>query len=98
VTLSPIADASDDLVPRHQRQFGIRQFAVDDVEVGAADATRCDLHHDLAGGRRGRRPLAHDEWPAQLLEHHRAHDRFLQPSVERRGEIAAISSPHSLAV
>jgi len=44
------------------------------MQVGAADAAGCDLHQDLVGGRLGQRPLAHDERPARLLEHHRAHD------------------------
>ena len=39
----------DDLVPEHERQLGVRQLAVRDVEVGPADAARRDRHEDLAG-------------------------------------------------
>jgi hypothetical protein len=40
---------ADDLVARHQRQLRLAQLAVEDVEVGAADATGADPDQDLAG-------------------------------------------------
>src|SRR3984957_9270499 len=35
-------DAADDLMSRHNGQLRVRQFAVDDVEVGAADTASLD--------------------------------------------------------
>jgi len=36
-------------VARHQRQHRLGQVAVEDVEVGAADAAGADVEQDLAG-------------------------------------------------
>ena len=59
-----LLDDAHDLVPRHDRQADVRQFAVDDMQIGAADAAGFDAHDDLArgGDRVGsfdqRKPLA----------------------------------------
>jgi hypothetical protein len=60
-------------VPRDERQGGIRQFAVNDVEVGAADAAGQHLKQDLTGG--DHRPGAVDrfERATGLPEKHRSH-------------------------
>ena len=47
-------DAADDLVAGNDRQLRIRQFAVDHVQVGAADAAGLDPHADLAAPGSGR--------------------------------------------
>ena len=44
----PVDDA-DDLVTGHDRQTRIRQLAVDDVQVGPADAAGLDADQDLTG-------------------------------------------------
>ena len=41
-------DDADDLVTGDQRQRGIRQFAVDDVQIGAAHAAGMHAQQDLA--------------------------------------------------
>ena len=41
----------DDLVAEHERQFRIRQFAVDDVEFGAAHAAGADADQHLIGAK-----------------------------------------------
>ena len=49
--VDPLADgvdAADDLMSRHNGQLGVRQFAVDDVEVGAADSAGLDSNANLA--------------------------------------------------
>ena len=46
---------------RNDGQVGVRQFAVDDMEIGAADAARLDPQSNLARSRLRLRPLFHDE-------------------------------------
>ncbi len=50
-------DAADDLVAGHDGELRIRQFAVDDMKVGAADPASGDPHPDLPAGRLGIGPL-----------------------------------------
>ena len=66
-------DAADDFMARHDREFGIWQFAVDDVKVGAANAASGDPnpHLAVAGQRIG--PLHELERFAQPFQHHRLH-------------------------
>ena len=66
-------DPADDLVPRHDRQLGVRQLAVDDMQIGAADAAGLDPQSDFARPRLGLGPLLHDELLAGPPQHHRAH-------------------------
>ena len=83
-------DAADDLVPRHDRQLGIGQLAVDDMQVGAAYAAGLDPNPNLP--RSGRRigPLLHHQPFAGPPEDHGAHDRIClqaerrDPATERR--------------
>jgi hypothetical protein len=52
----------------------MRQLALDDVEVGAADATRRDAQQDLARLWLGHgNLLLEPQRLAGLVEHHRAH-------------------------
>ena len=44
-------DVADDLVAGNDRQLRLRQLAVDDVQVGAADGARGDLDQHLPGAR-----------------------------------------------
>jgi hypothetical protein len=40
-------DATDNLVTGHDGDHGIREFSVDEVEVGAADPARENLHKNV---------------------------------------------------
>jgi hypothetical protein len=46
-------DPSDDLVPEDERQLGVRQLTVRDMEVGPAHTASRDLDQHLAGARFG---------------------------------------------
>ncbi len=72
-------DAADNLVPRHDRQLGIGQLAVNDMQVGAAYAAGFDPNPNLP--RSGRRigPLLHRQPFAGPPEDHGAHDQ-MRPS------------------
>ena len=59
--LADRVDAADDLVARHDRKLGVRQLAVDDMQVGAADAAGLDLNADLPRPGRWVGPLLHRE-------------------------------------
>ncbi len=47
------ATLADDLMTENERQLGMRQLAVEDVQVGAADAAGRDLDEDLLGSGSG---------------------------------------------
>ena len=51
-------DPADDFVPWHDRQGRVRQFAVDEVQVGAAHAAGFHLEQDLPGAGLRDRQLA----------------------------------------
>ena len=72
---------------RNDRKFRIEQFAVDDVQISAADAARSDLYQDFAGRRHRPRPLAHCEGRTRLLQHHGAHEPC---PIKRRRSLLAI--------
>jgi len=64
---------ADDLVAGNDRGACVRQLAVDDMEVGAADAARVDLHQDLPRSR-GRIAQFHPlEGPLRSHQDHRFH-------------------------
>ena len=66
-------DPADDLVAGNDRQLRIGQFAVDDVQIGAADAAGLDAHADLAGARLGLGPFLDREPLAGPPVNHGAH-------------------------
>ena len=66
-------DPPDDLVPGHDRQLGVRQIAVDHVEIGAAHPAGLDLDQDFSRARRRHRPLTHHQGRAGPVENHRTH-------------------------
>ncbi len=76
-------DPADDLVPRHDRQFGIGQFAIDDMQVGAADAAGFDANENLPRSWLGIGTLLHDKRLAGSPEDHGAHGG-LRLQAERR--------------
>ena len=67
-------DDAHDLVARHDRQMDVGQLAVDDVQIGAADAAGLDAHADLA--RAGQRigPLFKRERLPGRCKNHCLHD------------------------
>ena len=67
---------ADHLMSGHQRQLRLVQFAVNDMEVGAADAAGMDPDEELTGFRfRNRQLFQHKGFP-DPFEHHGAHQRF----------------------
>ena len=48
---------ADDLMAEHERKLGMRQLAVEDMQIGAADTACRDLDEDLAGPRLGHSDL-----------------------------------------
>src|SRR5205814_4084567 len=67
----PVFSTTDDLVAEDQRQFWIRKFAVDDVQIGATDGAAGDLDENLTGFRYGNGNVAQREL---LFENHRSHE------------------------
>ena len=67
------AHGADDLVPHHQRQLRLGEVAVEDVEVGAADAAGMNRDLDLAGTGSGLGQLSQPERLPLPLEDHRSH-------------------------
>src|SRR6185437_1155532 len=67
------SDDADDLVAGYQRQRRVGQLAVDDVEVGPADAARLDPDEELAraGNRIG--PDLEDQWRLGAAQNHCLH-------------------------
>ncbi len=76
-------DPADDLVAGDDRHDGIGQLAVDDVQIGPADAAGGDAKADFTGSGKAVRKLRPFESLTELLQHHRMH-RIL-----RRGSSAA---------
>jgi hypothetical protein len=66
-------DRADDLVAEHERQLRMRELAVIDVQIGAADAAGVNGDQDLALPRRRARDAARGELPPCALQQHRAH-------------------------
>jgi hypothetical protein len=73
IALTHGSHASDNLVSGNERKLGVRQVAVDDVEIGAADGARRNFDKHLAGTRTRRLPLNQPQGMASSLEHHRLH-------------------------
>jgi hypothetical protein len=67
-------DAPDDLVPGNDGHLGMRQLAVDDVQVGSADTTCGDGDSDLSGAGLPVRQLLPFERRADLVQYHRVHE------------------------
>src|SRR5438105_6892799 len=58
---------------KNQRQLWIRQFAIDDVEVGATDRAVRNANEQLTRGQRWLWNVAQNERCSGSLENHRAH-------------------------
>jgi hypothetical protein len=68
-------DASDDLVSRYDWQFRIRQFAIDDVQIGTADTASRHSDANFTTIRLGIRPLLPLERLPDFRQHHCMHGK-----------------------
>ncbi len=66
---------ADDLMAEHERELGLRKLAVENMQIGAADAAGRDLDEDLAGSRLGHFERGLLERRARAFEQHRLHLR-----------------------
>ena len=82
-------DRADDLVAQHQRQLRLGQLAVDDVQVGAADAAGAHLERDLPGPGLRLGELGFLQRQADAGEEHGAH---LRRTLVAQG--SAVGNPH----
>ena len=64
---------ADDLVAGYQRQFRLGEFAVQDVQVGAAHAAGADLEQHLVVAARGRRQFDESQGRVGFFQNHCAH-------------------------
>src|SRR6056297_2959445 len=71
--LSRCDHTANDLMTGNDRQPGIRQIAVNDMKVRAADGAGTDLDEDLIRSWTWRLALSQSERPSNLFEHHRLH-------------------------
>jgi hypothetical protein len=88
-------DPPDDLVPEDERQLRTRQLAVEDVQVGAADATGADLDQEIVRARRRPLQFAQLQRLSRTIEHHRAHKRLTSGS--RRTAYGSRRTAHGLS-
>src|SRR5471032_1279677 len=78
-------DYPDDLVSGDDRDLDGRQFTVEDVEIGPADAAGAHAHQHFAGQRDRRLALARDEDAGiRPFENHRSHAQRLYRSYGNR--------------
>jgi hypothetical protein len=68
-----LIDAAHDLVAWHDRQLGIGQVAVHDVEVGPAHGASLDADTKLVGLRQQLGPVLQNERAADLTKDHGSH-------------------------
>jgi CheY-like chemotaxis protein len=66
-------DGADDLVAEHERQAGVGELAVRDVEIGAADPAGGDAEQELARTRAWDGELGGPERAARGFEQHGVH-------------------------
>ena len=66
-------DDADDFVAENERQSGLRQIAVDDVQVGPADAAGPHLEHDLPSPGAWPRHFGQSQGLARCIQNHRFH-------------------------
>ena len=80
-------DAADDLMPGDDGHLGLRQLAVDDVQVGSTDPAGGDRDADLPRPRLAVRKFRPFERLADLVQHHGVHGvpfRLICPSPKSR--------------
>jgi hypothetical protein len=77
---SDLLDKADNLVTWYERQFWVRQFAIDHVKICPAHRTGRDLHKQLALGRSWLLHIAELKRLLRLIQNHRAHGlRHVKP-------------------
>src|SRR5690349_11144147 len=75
---------ADDFMAGDERQRGLRQLAIDDMQIRAANAAGADPYANFTGLRQRQRPLVHFEWPAIFDQHHGARCRHKLSTVTTR--------------
>ena len=89
-------DAPDNLVSGDQRQFRIRQFAIDNVQIGATNRARAHAHEQLSRLGVWLRDIAQHERLPRFLEDHRAHlDLLCKIRPHRLASVRALRRRHS---
>ena len=73
-------DASHNFVAENERQFWLRQFAINDVQIRPANRARGDADQNLIRGRLRFSDLSRYERLADFFEQHRAHYDLYRPS------------------
>lgn len=73
LTIAQASHTSDNLVSGNERKLGVRQVAVDHVEIGAANRACPDFDKHLAGTGTRHLPFNQPERMTSSLEHHRLH-------------------------
>ena len=63
-------DHADDLMTRRDRRMDMGKFAVDDMQIRAADAAGENPQAQIARPKIGERPFFEDERPADAPQHH----------------------------
>ena len=82
-------DAAHDLMAEHERQLGLIEFAVENVEIGAADPAGRDLDQDLTVPRLRHRNLGRPQRGTRALQQHRLHQRWPRHGRSRPAMIPA---------
>jgi hypothetical protein len=72
-TVSKHVDTADDLMPWDDRHGGPGQFAIDDMQIRAADPARCDLNTNLPWSRHTVGEFLPDQITADCGEYHGVH-------------------------
>jgi len=74
-------------MPEHQRQLGLGELTIDDVEIGAADAAAGDLDQDLPRGGLRVGQLAFDQRLPRRFEDHGAHELIVSNRIAGAGDL-----------
>ena len=70
-----LGHGADNFVPGDERQFGLRELAVNDVQIGTADTAGVDAEQQLTASGRRRRNLGLLKQRLRRLQHHGPHGR-----------------------
>jgi hypothetical protein len=76
-SLAEACHGPHDLMSQHERQLGVRQLAVEDVKVGAADAAGMHLHQHLASPGGWHRDVGKPKRGSRFFEDHCPHELLL---------------------
>ena len=73
-------DVADDFMPGDNRQFGIGEFAINDMKIGPAYAAGGDTEADFARTGTAFGDFAREERRAWASQHHRPHGDYTGPT------------------